>query len=203
MFRSALIVAATAALCIAGPLDAADFSDPEWPCIQPKVAKLSPGLMWPHPIATVKLAPETEAEVRDLAERFALRRLELAEIEPALAAFAARNGAGEALMGHVFVAVFERMSATRTAILQGIADYSRSQIALSARIDTARTEMDGLLAAAEPDYDRIDKLEEQIDWDERIYTDRAQSLTYVCETPVLLEKRLFGVAQMLLAAVAG
>ena len=47
------------------------------------------------------------------------------------------------------------------------------------------------------DFDTVDKLEEQLDWDERIYRDRAKSLTYVCETPVLLEKRLFALAQIL------
>ena len=36
-----------------------------------------------------------------------------------------------------------------------------------------------------------------MDWDERIHTDRQRSLTYVCETPVLLEKRLYAIAQLL------
>ena len=54
------------------------------------------------------------------------------------------------------------------------------------------------MAAEAPDFDRVDQLEEQIDWDERIYHDRARSLTYVCETPVLLEKRAYAIAQILL-----
>lgn len=202
MNARALIV--TALLTFSGieQLNAADFSDPDWPCIQPKVAGLSAGLMWPHPLAEIKLTPEAASDVKDLAERFALRRLDLDEVAPALAAFTDKHGAGAALLGRVFSEVFDRMSATRTAILQGIADYSRSQIALAARIDEARVEVERLLVADEPDHDRIDALEEQLDWDERIYTDRAQSLTYVCETPVLLEKRLYAVAQMLLGKVA-
>lgn len=201
MQARALIVTALLT-CATAPLNAADFSDPDWPCIQPKVAALSVGLMWPHPMAAIKLTPEAAADVRDLADRFALRRLDLFEIAPVLDAFTERHGASEVLLGRLFAEVFDRMSSTRTAILQGIADYSRSQIALAARIDAARVEVETLLAADKPDHDRIDLLEEQLDWDERIYTDRAQSLTYVCETPVLLEKRLYAVAQMLLAAVA-
>ena len=59
--------------------------------------------------------------------------------------------------------------------------------------------MTELMAAEKPDFDKVDALEAQADWDERIYTDRAKSLTYVCETPVLLEKRIYAIAQMLLA----
>ena len=32
-------------------------------------------------------------------------------------------------------------------------------------------------------------------WETRIFRDRAQSLTYVCETPVLLERRAFELAR--------
>ena len=37
------------------------------------------------------------------------------------------------------------------------------------------------------------------DLQERIFDDRAKSLTYVCETPILLEKRAYALAQLLLA----
>ena len=58
------------------------------------------------------------------------------------------------------------------------------------------------MAKSEPDYDRVDALEEQLDWDQIIYTDRQRSIQYICETPVLLERRLFGIAQMLQQVVA-
>ena len=63
--------------------------------------------------------------------------------------------------------------------------------------------MDSLMQGTDPDYDRVDALEEQVDWDERIYTDRQRSLTYVCETPVLLEQRLYAISKLLQAALAG
>lgn len=53
------------------------------------------------------------------------------------------------------------------------------------------------MAQAEPDYDRVDALEEQVDWDQRIFTDRQKTITYLCETPTLLEKRLYAISQML------
>lgn len=190
-----------AVFCLGGPGGAADFSDPTWPCIQRKVERLSVGLMWPHPIEEITLSDQAEQAVNELVGRFTLRRLQLEEIAPALGDFTSEYGADPALLGAVFAKTFDRLAATRTTIMKGIEEYSLSQIAIAEKIGTTRSEMDTLLAADTPAYDKIDALEAQLDWDERIYTDRKQSLTYVCETPILLEKRLFAIAQMLLNAV--
>ena len=185
-------------LSLATPVAAADFADPTWPCIQRKVARLSVGLMWPIPIdpefePSAELRPEIDA----LAESLSLRRIDLTELEPDVAAFAQRVDGDPQLLGLVFAEVFNALSNRRTRIIEGIEDFSLGQIALSERIDMARVEMDAIMAKAEPDFDRVDQLEEQLDWDQVIYSDRQKSITYLCETPVLLEKRLFEVARML------
>ena len=76
-----------AALGLGGTVQGADYSDPSWPCIQRKVESLSVGLMWPYPVGDTERAADVQADIDELASRFALRRLELEEIEPALAAF--------------------------------------------------------------------------------------------------------------------
>ena len=43
------------------------------------------------------------------------------------------------------------------------------------------------------------KVEEKLLWDTRIFDEREQSLTYVCESPVLLEQRLFALAREIMA----
>ena len=40
-----------------------------------------------------------------------------------------------------------------------------------------------------------------LDWDQRIFTERQQSLTYVCETPVILEQRAFALGRIIAAQV--
>ena len=45
----------------------------------------------------------------------------------------------------------------------------------------------------------LDELETRFSWDKRIFEERAQSLTYVCETPVLLEQRLYEIARAIQA----
>jgi hypothetical protein len=54
---------------------------------------------------------------------------------------------------------------------------------------------------AKPDFDAIDKQEEQLDWDTRIFQDRQQALSYVCETPVILEQRVFALARAIAAGL--
>jgi len=199
---SRIAIAALGALCLVSAGHAADFSDPTWPCIQRKVERLSPGLMWPHPIEELSLDAETEADIADIAGRMALRRVALEDLQPSVEAFVEVHGGDPALLGHVFSETFDRLAAQRRKIMKGIEDYSLRQIALAERIDAARGEMDRLMQAEKPDFDRIDALEEQLAWDERIYTDRRKSLTYVCETPVLIEKRLYAVSQLLTSAGA-
>ncbi|EHK73265.1 hypothetical protein SM0020_34892 [Sinorhizobium meliloti CCNWSX0020] len=189
------------ALCLTqapGIAGAMDFSDPDWPCIQRKVENLSASLMWPAPVTRVALSPEAN----DLVEALSLRRVSLEEADAHVRAFVERNKQADGqLLGNIFYGVFDNIAETRQRLIAGIARYSRSQIALSSRIEGARVEMAKLSREKSPDFDRIDKLEEQIDWDERIYRDRSQALTYVCETPVLLEKRAYAIAQMLLKHV--
>lgn len=179
-------------------VNSADFSDPTWPCIQRKVEKLSLGIMWPHPV------PESDADANgtDLATKLALRRVDLDQSKALIESYVSNHpDSNTATLGQIFRVAFERIGRDRSAIIDGIAKYAGKQTALSKQIDDVRVEMSTLMKAAEPDFDKVDALEEQLDWDERIYRDRAQSLVYVCETPVILEKRAYAIAQMLLDSV--
>lgn len=181
-------------ICATGAT-AADFSDPTWPCIQRKVESLSIGVMWPHPLEE-DVALDKDA--LRLSEQLSLRRIAVEDLKPVLADYAARHtDHGLREYGGIFAHAFERMNRDRRRLIDGIARYSVAQIALSEKIEATRAEMERLMAADSPDYDQVDKLEEQLDWDQRIYRDRAQSLTYVCESPVLLEKRVYAIAQMM------
>jgi hypothetical protein len=183
------------------PAVSAEFDDPSWPCIQPKVEDLSLGLMWPNPVDPATLPADAAPAADALVEALALRRTDLDAAKALIDDFVAETpGADRAMIGQVFAELFERVSRERRRVVTGIGNYSRKQIALAARIEAARGEMDAAMAAATPNYDQVDALETQLAWDERIYRDRQQSLTYVCETPVLIEKRLYAIAQMMLAA---
>lgn len=193
---AALIVA------LAAPASAATFDDPTWPCLQRKVETLSLGIMWPHPVSEAAMREDLVEDGRQLAETLALRRVDLTQGETFIDAFVTRHDAlSTDDLGHVFRDVFNLISSDRTALIKGIGRYSLQQKALAASIDDIQLQMTSLMEAEAPDFDKVDSLEEKLDWDRRIFRDRAQSLTYVCETPVLLEKRIYAIAQILLKYV--
>ncbi|MEP2028266.1 MAG: hypothetical protein ABJI96_06115 [Paracoccaceae bacterium] len=197
------IISTLVCLSLCTPAGAATFDDPEWPCVQRKVENLSLGIMWPHPVSAENLHDGLAESGEELIASLALRRVDLAEAESLINKFVkARPDVTRDDLGHLFRGVFERISTERTEIMRGITRYSLRQISLSEAIDETRVKMSALMEADAPDFDRIDALEEKLDWDERIFYDRAQSLTYVCETPVLLEKRAFAIAQLLLQHVS-
>ena len=206
MLRNPAVLAAAIAGTLtfsAVPAVAADFADPTWPCIQRKVETLSPGLMWPHPLPETPVDKEEQAAVAVLAERLSLRRTDLESLRPEVQTFAETHGGDPEIMGRVFARSFDQLASRRTRIINGIANFSLSQIALAESIEATRTEMDRLMSADEPDFDRVDELEEKLDWDQLIYSDRQKSITYLCETPQLIERRLFSIAQLLAEHVAG
>lgn len=180
-----------------GPGRAAEPSDPDWPCIQRKVERLSLGVMWPHPVP--EGAEPLPAELGDVAAQLALRRVSEEEAQALVKEVAERHPElGLDGYGRIYQEAFERIDRQRAEIVAGITRYARNQARLAAEIEDLRAEMARLEAAEVPDFDRMDAVEEEIDWRVRIFRDRDRALTYVCESPVLLEQRAYAIAQMLL-----
>jgi len=198
-------VLAAVLLVAASPLQAADYSDPTWPCIQRKVESLSAGLMWslPMPTGADPADDDLGADIQTLADALSLRRIPLEDLEPQIESFAARHDGDPEVLGQVFSGVFDHLNKRRSRIIAGIGDFSQSQIALAKQIDATRIETDAQIDKADPDFDRIDTLEEKLDWDQVIFTDRQRSIQYLCETPVIIERRLFEIARMLQQAARG
>lgn len=193
-----LVLGAALMLGTALPGQAETFTDPEWPCVQRKVETLSLGVMWPAPVDDQPLSREG----KDLADQISLRRVDLETAEAEIARWiSAHPGLDPAEPGRIFRASFERLSSTRSRIMSGIVTYAQKQTQLSARIEAAREEFATVEASETPDFDRLDTLEEQIAWDERIFQDRQRALTYVCETPVLIEKRIYALSRLLQEAL--
>jgi hypothetical protein len=189
-----------AAALLAAPALTAQEADPDWPCVQRRVEHLSLAVMWPQPV------PETDDalpdELRGLAEQMALRRVSIEELGSAIDGLAAERPDLDAdTYGRIFAAAFERIDRQRAQIVRGIARYAQGQATLASEIDALRAEFAELEAADEPDFDRLDQLDAEIDWRERLFDERNSALNYVCESPVLLERRAYEVAQLLLKRI--
>ncbi|MEM8843321.1 MAG: hypothetical protein AAGD47_16280 [Pseudomonadota bacterium] len=190
---------------MAAPAMAAGFNDPDWPCVQRKVVHLSIGQMW-----TAELPPEDanwrqDAQIATLAPILAARRTSMERAEELIAAFPPGPDRNRQLT-ELFAGVFDLIEKDRVRLIDGITKYARKQKELSELIDAEQSEIaTAHQTIAQDDYDALDRLEEREDkvlWDTRIYHERNKSLTYVCESPVILEKRAFALARLIQAQLA-
>jgi len=183
---------------------AADFKDKSWPCIQRKVPNLSIGQMWTGPLVDGTVQPDADAAA--LARAIAVRRTTLEDAKGLVDRYAATLGEDrEEKLAVLFRTVFEQINRERAQVIAGIARYAGKQTGLSERIDGTQQELAALEAKddkSDDEWDRLEELQDIVTWDARIYTERAQSLTYVCETPVILEKRAFALAKAVSEASA-
>lgn len=189
-----ILLIATCLGLSAGAVWAEGGTDPTWPCIQRKQPRLSLGQVWtgPQPTDAVNALAKSR-DIVNLAERLEQRRVAIPEAQADIAAYASTSDNDH--LTALMVALFDRVDSHRAALIEGIGRYGHKQVALAQQIEGRRAKMDEMQKAASPDFDAIDKEEQALDWDTRIFTDRQQSLTYVCETPVILEQRAFALGR--------
>ena len=193
-----LLLAALASLCLAPGARAATSEDPDWPCIQRQVPEVSAGMVWAGPpVDGLEPKWRQDAEVGELAAAIARRATDLEEAKAKIAAFAERHGADRnEKLTLLFAATLSIVNKERSAIMDGIKRYARRQANLAKKIEATTAEFNQLPAGGgEAEQKTRDELEQQLVWDTRIFDERQQSLTYVCETPILLEQRIFALSR--------
>lgn len=204
MIRS-LTLSLVALGLVAGPALAQPKGDPDWPCVQRKVSTLSPGSVWTGPDIEQAGAWGDDFEAAALAQKIASRRTELSQVDPLLEDFIAKAGAEkDKRLTRVYAGVFEIINGERNKVIAGIGRYAQGQRRMAERI---RDEAEKISATKDSpsaqDARDIPKeasdLETKFTWDRRIFQERSQSLTYVCEVPTLLEQRLGEVARRIQA----
>jgi hypothetical protein len=194
MWRSNLLL--LAALLFATPCAsavAATGEDPDWPCIQRLVPKIAPAVIWPGPPIEQVNGP-ADPRIDELAGELSARRVPLEEARAQIEAFAAGlDGAqrNEQLI-RLFVRTLEIINNDRSSIIEGIKKYARGQRALAQSINEKN---ERLIDLPKDQVLGRETLVAERDWDVRIYDDRARSLTYLCEQPVLLDQRAFALAR--------
>lgn len=193
------------------PAAAQGFGSTDWPCQQRKVRHLSWGQMWAGPpLPEDPSAWRADEPVDRLVTVLAARRTAMSEAEVLVQALKADEQSGEgrdrdSRLIALFAGVFDRIDRERARIVDGIERLSRRERRRAERIETMRSTLTTLREhAAEDDYDaldRIEALEDEITWETRIYEDRRRSLQFVCESPVILEKRAFSLARLIKGAL--
>ena len=181
------------------PLAAAQNVDPDWPCVQRLLPEIAGGMIWPGPpLDSVEGAMAEDKDLNALAGELAARRVPIDEAERQIEAFASKLEDADKTesLTLLFKATLEIINDDRASIINGIKKFSQGQRTLADRINAKNQEID---AIDRSEILKRDALTAERDWDIRIFEDRRQSLTFLCEQPVLLEQRAFALAR----AIAG
>ncbi|RWO00280.1 hypothetical protein [Mesorhizobium sp.] len=169
-------------------------TDPDWPCIQRKVPQLSLGQIWNGPELTPAAKKfSKDPAVSGLVEEVAARRMPIAEAQKKIKDFAASLPAEQLApkMAMLVQGMFDHMDAERSQVISGISRYAHKQLEMAAALRKAASDVDALRAKPDADPDDIERRTEQLKFAMRIFNERVQSLTYVCEVPTIIEQRLY------------
>jgi hypothetical protein len=195
------LACAIALLCCL-PGAAAAQEDASWPCVQRKVPQLAVAQLWSGPPLPETADWRDDPELAHLVSLIAARRTDVEEVAPMLEGLGPAGGRSrdERLL-ILFAGVFHAIDRERARIIAGVERYAEGQRGLARQIDAREDAIREAEAAAAPeDHDAQDRIEEMKDvlaWDIRIFQDRRQALSYVCESPVILERRAFAAARLI------
>lgn len=177
---------------------AASNKDPDWPCIQRKVPELSLGQVWNGPeLPEVAQSWSKDKRISELVEELAARRLPIADAQEEIKHLAAALPADQqaSQMQMLVQGLFDHMNHERSEIISGIGRYARNQLELAARLRKEASELDALRNKPDADANEIAVRTDRLTWETRVFEERVQSLTYVCEVPTLIEQRLYALAK--------
>ena len=182
---------------LAVPAIAMDARHPDWPCPQVVVPNLSVAAFWTGPsIDDVGDTWMKDQTVHDLVLRFAGRRTSLAEAEKEAAEFIVGTQAERQQRAKLlFAGLFATLGRERDDVMAGIERFSQRQQQLREKISAEMTDLRELQDAAGQESATVDKLSEQIAWETRIFDERRNTISYVCEVPSTIERRLFALAR--------
>jgi hypothetical protein len=192
----ALAVTLEAASAVAAEPKSAERN---WPCHQILVGRVSLAAVWSGP-SIEGLAWRNDQGVADIVARLAARRTPLEDAERAVEDFARSQGASKTKkLVAVFAGLFETLNDERTQVIDGLLRFGARQKELAERIRAENALLREGPGKESPHASKQDAetVARDLEWDLRVFDERHQSLTYVCETPALIEQRLFALARVI------
>jgi len=102
----------------------------------------------------------------------------------------------------LFAALYSTLNAQRDEVMNGIERFSRKEKSAAGDIREAAQKLRDLQDKPTADPAQIEDLTSRLAWQTRIFEDRRKSTSYVCDVPVLIEKRLFDLGSAIQGALS-
>ena len=179
-------------------------ADPDWPCQQALVPKLTAAAYWNGPLLEGLGDWRADPETADLVRRLASRRVTTQEGLAQIASFAqtlSRDRPRRLTL--VFTGLLEETDRERSALISQLKETGRRQRELADLVTRLAAELSAIPPSArdEAAVKRAD-LQQRHDFTVRNFEEIQRTIRYACETPVALDARLGAWARVLQEAAA-
>jgi hypothetical protein len=194
------IIAGLLLVLVARPALGAEASNPDWPCVQRKVAVLTSAQFWDGPQVEGLSHWHDNPSVTQLIPKLSSRRVAIEDATSAIERFASEQPPDkrDTALTLLFAGLLQTMNEERSIVMSGIERFQQRQRGRAHEIERQGTEIERLKQRAASDEGARGELslaEDKYKWDVRVFTERQQSLPLACEIPVLIEQRLFALGR--------
>lgn len=164
--------------------------DPDWPCQQPLVPKLTAAAYWNEPL-DMQGDWQANPEIAELVQHLAPRRITTEEGLAEIARFAKTAPGNPHRLALAFRGLLEETDRERADLIERLKQLGRRQRELAELAARLTSELDSMPfdATGEAAAERID-LQQRHDFTVRNFEEVQRTMRYACEAPVRLDARL-------------
>ena len=196
-------IAVAVAACWTQSAFALDPRYPDWPCQQLKVPGIAIASVWNGPSIEIgDAAKPSDAKQAELVSRLAARRTPIEDARKLIADYVVGTSAEKQEKAKtLFAALYATLNTQRDEVMNGIERFSRKQKSAADDIRVEAQKLREMQDQPSADQTQTEDLSNRLAWQTRIFEDRRKSTSYVCDVPVLIEKRLFDLGNAIQGAL--
>jgi hypothetical protein len=204
----ALALALPLLLALASPGHAqpAAHGPPDWPCVQRLIPELAPATIWAGPPIDALEAewwddPELARVVRFAAARETTPEAARERVEAYISGVP--EAEREEQLTLLFAGLFREIGRERSRTIEAVRRYARGQVGQLEQISALVDRLEEARSGNDVPPGEVERLEQELHWQRRLFQDRQGSLQALCQQPYLLEQRLGQLVRVISAELAG
>ncbi len=169
----------------------------DWPCKQVRVPEIALGSVWTgRSIESERRSWRDDPVVADLVAKIAPRRTPIEEAERLIDDFAKSGGDNLKVRSTLlFAGLYEKMNDERRDVVNGLDRFGRRLKEMAEKTRQETQSFYELQNAKPADPEAIKKAAEALQWRVRLFDEQRKMVSYVCESPALIEQRFGALAR--------